>query len=1048
MCGEWHFATASPRLSASRLFVEIRSGIDVTSSHHSSHGSSQSSQQSASGAVEARQKAGERLGQWVKRKYRLEALLGVGGMATVYAARHRNGARVALKIMHTEFAREEGVKTRFLREGYVANKVDHPGVVRILDDDETDQGEPYLVMELLEGETLQQLWKRRDRMVPPVEALVISEQILDTLHPFHELNIIHRDLKPANIFICQDGNVKLLDFGVAQMREGGEAMTRAGTALGTPSFMSPEQAMGKSDQLDGRSDIFSVGATLYAILSGQRLHHGKSDNEAFILAATQPAPSLARVAPELPTDVIAFVDRALQWDRRKRYKTASEMREECVKLLGSLGAAPRQRTDTSDGGRAAPEPPPAADPPPAGARNVPAERRGPPQGTPLGTPYTPGIPAQVPRFSPSVAPSPFTPHSGISPTLTPTSGERSMGPQGQQAHGARPSQPQVRGSMPSLPAMAVEPSEPPPAVKEAPPQAPEALLGVFERLEKSLATFRQYGLDHPEGQTRLKAIYRAVVDALREDPEMVRWQVHPFCFTHGRAVAWEPTPPFDLVPYNLASSGLEEVQIFAGITEEELTAFVRAMLLDPTSDTDHDIAAALWEARFMFIRCRIRDDLAEADAAEQMRFYTETDDLEAMAREDLAEVAAMAVATDKGSFAAAKAASAALDLDPATKAALGTQVSLDPERWRERFFDLAVDALTDAQSRQDAATFLEPISGHGWILAKRQRFEQLFRLHRVLLERLASHREARRYGVSPGLITRALFPARVLCELVRAAVAPATPQHQRQHVIAGLKLALEHSEGEAAIDLLLTANEVKLTSETEEANAVFELCVAYAEAHAKGRETQMVEVLDRLAPDLAQRMLGALTASRSAQAIALLKPLLASNNPALRCEATALLSDSPDTLGKQLAHMLTTGDAPMRAAALSTTLRHPVVTAGPALVRVIESDEFRQRSAEEQEQMLDTLYALNARRAEQVLVKLLNDHGTVLADDRIERTRIAAAKVLGRRADSTAPLDALENATRRRPWNTQTLRVAAGAAAEAIGARLRGGLAASGGGNP
>src|SRR5690606_27979749 len=177
-----------------------------------------------------------------------------------------------------------------------------------------------------------------------------------------------------------------------------------------------------------------------------------------------------------------------------------------------------------------------------------------------------------------------------------------------------------------------------------------------------------------------------------------------------KAIAWEPAAPWDIVPYNLASSGLDEVQLMPGITEPELRSFLLAMLLDPSSDEDHDIAAALWEARFLYIRCKIRDDMAEADAAEQMRFFTETDDLEQMAREDLAEVAAMAVSTDKGGFAAAKAASAALDIDMATKAALGAQLSLEPERWRERFLDLALDAIYDAQSREDPETVLDPVS--------------------------------------------------------------------------------------------------------------------------------------------------------------------------------------------------------------------------------------------------------------------------------------------------------------------------------------------------
>ncbi len=274
-----------------------------------------------------------RLGKTIKGKYRLDSMLGVGGMATVFAATHRNGSRIALKILHAEFARDVGIRDRFLREGYVANRVDHPGRVAILDDDITESDEPFLVMELLEGETLQQMWKRMGRKVPIPDALEVAQSSLDTLEAFHKVGIVHRDIKPANIFITNQKEVKLLDFGVARMREAGGDKTRAGTALGTPSFMAPEQAMGLTEGIDGRADVFSIGATLYAILSGQRLHQGRSDNEAFILAATQPAPSLARVAPDMPVDMIALVDKALAWDPRSRFDSAEGMRAECLRLL-------------------------------------------------------------------------------------------------------------------------------------------------------------------------------------------------------------------------------------------------------------------------------------------------------------------------------------------------------------------------------------------------------------------------------------------------------------------------------------------------------------------------------------------------------------------------------------------------------------------------------------------------------------------------------------------------------------------------------------------
>ena len=968
----------------------------MTSSQESQ--GSQESHQSSGGAKEARQKASERLGQWINRKYCLESLLGVGGMATVYAARHRNGSRIALKMMHAEFSREEGVKTRFLREGYVANKVDHPGVVKILDDDESEHGEPFLVMELLEGETLQQLWKRRKRKVPAAEALGIAEAVLDTLEPFHELKIVHRDLKPANIFITNDGEVKLLDFGVAQMREKGEAMTRAGTALGTPSFMSPEQAMGKSEQLDGRSDVFSIGATLYAVLSGKRLHHGKSDNEAFILAATQPAPSLARVAPDLDTEVIALVDRALQWDRRKRFRSAADMRDECRRIREKLGGA-----------------------------------------APIGLPQAPPPPQVAER--PSIPTLGETPAARQAANISISGGQPAMSAQ-QAAMAvetippeprarAVPPPPPSRGGRPSQSAVAAQPA---PAIEvqaAEPTPLPEKLVDVFDRLERSLPTLRQYGFEHPEGRGRLKAIHRSVLDAFREMPQGIRWQVHPFCFTYEHTTLWEPTPPFDVIPYNLASAGLEEVELLAGLTEDELTRFLMAVLLDPSKDEDHDIAAALWEARFLYVRCRIRDDLTEADATEQSRFFAEADDLEQLAKEDLAEVAAMAVSTDKASFEAAKQASRALELDPAQKAALGAQLSLDPERWRERFYDVIADAISDAFSREEPQLVLDRLSHHSWVLVKRERYDELFDTFDTIHDRLAMHPEAARWGATPAAIAGAVFDLKAIGELFKAIGNGKLSEATQQRVLQGLEAVLKQLDGSLCVDILTLADGL-------DGGPLFDLAMRYVDGHVNAHIGAVVERLDHQQPALAQRMLATITESRSPEAISLLKPLLMSSNPALRCEATALLATSHEVLGKQLVRLLESNDAALRDSAITTLLRHQVRPAGPGLVHLIESDGFMDRPVTEQERLFDTLYTLNPPRAESLLCSIVQQHG-MLADDRVDQTRAAAAASLGKFADSSNPMDALENAARRRPWNTQALRMAAGAAAEAIGARLRSG---------
>ncbi|MCU0693359.1 MAG: serine/threonine protein kinase [Polyangiaceae bacterium] len=283
-----------------------------------------------------------RVGTTIRGKWRVDALIGAGGMAAVYGATHRNGQRAALKVLHLKLAHETSVRDRFLREGYVANSVNHPGCVAVLDDDITDDGAPLLIMELLEGVTLSRRWKNVGKRMPIEEALGIADPVLDCLAACHAASVIHRDLKPPNIFLTDDGRVKILDFGVAQLRDATAEKTRTGTALGTPYYMSPEQAMGLVDQLDGRADLFSVGAILYALVTGQRIHSARTENEALILAATTPVPSVARVNPSLPVEVVRLIDKSLTWDRRARYGDAREMQRAVRETLARLasGAQP------------------------------------------------------------------------------------------------------------------------------------------------------------------------------------------------------------------------------------------------------------------------------------------------------------------------------------------------------------------------------------------------------------------------------------------------------------------------------------------------------------------------------------------------------------------------------------------------------------------------------------------------------------------------------------------------------------------------------------
>ena len=193
------------------------------------------------------------------RKWSLDRLLDVGGMAAVYLATHRNGNKVAIKVLHRQYAAMPEAKERFLREGYVANKVEHPHAVTVLDDDELDDGTPFIVMELLIGHSLESRLRERGRL-SPAETLYIADKILDVLAAAHGRGIIHRDIKPPNVYLTTDGNVKVLDFGLARVLEKNDAMslTRSGTIVGTASYMSPEQARGKRSLIDHRTDLYAV----------------------------------------------------------------------------------------------------------------------------------------------------------------------------------------------------------------------------------------------------------------------------------------------------------------------------------------------------------------------------------------------------------------------------------------------------------------------------------------------------------------------------------------------------------------------------------------------------------------------------------------------------------------------------------------------------------------------------------------------------------------------------------------------------------------------
>jgi serine/threonine-protein kinase len=287
----------------------------------------------------------DRLGTVLRGKYRLDRVLGSGGMAVVYEATHRNQKRFAVKVLHAEISMRKDLRERFLREGYVANTVDHPGAVAVLDDDTAEDGSAFLVMELLAGKTLERVQEEHGGFLGPRTVLAAIHQVLDVLAAGHAHSIVHRDIKPANLFLTPDGTVKVLDFGIARVREalGGKNATTTGAMLGTPAFMAPEQAAGRASLIDGATDLWAVGATMFTMLTGQSVHAGETAQHVAVLSATVPARALATVLPAVDPRVAAVVDRALAFDKASRWSDASSMREAVEDAYAALFGEPIAR---------------------------------------------------------------------------------------------------------------------------------------------------------------------------------------------------------------------------------------------------------------------------------------------------------------------------------------------------------------------------------------------------------------------------------------------------------------------------------------------------------------------------------------------------------------------------------------------------------------------------------------------------------------------------------------------------------------------------------
>ncbi|MFT3776121.1 MAG: serine/threonine-protein kinase [Minicystis sp.] len=287
-------------------------------------------------------------GRLVNGKYRVVRLIGEGGMGSVYEAMHEGlGARVALKSLHPDLAKT-GLGPRFLQEARAAARIKSPHVVRVSDVDQTEEGLPFMVLEFLEGKTLQALYEhlyKQGEQLPYSDALDFAIQICEGVEAAHEAGIVHRDLKPDNVMITSGPKgaplLKLLDFGIAKLEDKNDpksVRTRPGVIMGTPEYMAPEQAFA-ADTADARADVFSLGVMVFEMLAGHRPVGGDEPTEIAVAYLTGKVPHLRDLAPTVPPEIDAVVFRAMAPKPNDRLPTVKALREVLEPFLAATRPA-------------------------------------------------------------------------------------------------------------------------------------------------------------------------------------------------------------------------------------------------------------------------------------------------------------------------------------------------------------------------------------------------------------------------------------------------------------------------------------------------------------------------------------------------------------------------------------------------------------------------------------------------------------------------------------------------------------------------------------
>ena len=901
-----------------------------------------------------------RLGTLLDAKWQLDALLGRGGMATVNAATNRvTKAKEAVKVLLAELASDADVRERFVREARIANSIQHAARVAVIDEGLSDRGEIFLVMELLDGTTLDVHVHERRSDITLEQKLALFDPVLDLLAECHAAGIVHRDIKPANIFVTATGQVKVLDFGIARLREskGAVGATMAGTVLGTPAFMAPEQALGLSDLVDGRADLWSVGACMYLLITGQRVHQARSEQESMVLAATRSAESIALVAPDLPVDVVAFVDRALVHDKRRRFPDAPAMRAALASVLASLrsGKVTRGRTEKK--------------------RDAVVVR----------TQITADLDAE--------------------------------------------SSPELRE------------------------QTLEVLGSVWKHLAHFMSANVQYGAGHSLTLQPMRVALEEIGSALAARPDSLSWDVSPYAFTYAKTPLWDPEKvALERVAFHVFSHGMRKMQLKAGVTEEELRRFLAILTADRGAKlalTD-DPVADLWAQRFEHIGHLAIDAFASGTAEDVEEFESEADQIAERVREaamvsravddagdQTLEARAMQLNLLAGLNASAAVASS-IALDVRTRM-LSAQMLQPRARWEERFVDVVAAVLVaDEKGLGAAATTIRALGV--WTASAVKQGELATAFERFAKLRTACHGLAgksaagRRASLEKELAT-AMFDATTLAAIIHKLQEASADSAGADACVRGVERVLE-----LLGDASFFAQALDGWAASPDAG-VGPVLFAYVQRWLAGNEALLARVVENGAAPLALAILDLVKADAktdpSAHAGVALLSSAGLRSPHAGVRRAALLrlrgGSAGEDIQTELLALLGGPDADLRCETLGVVAKLRLRAVGPGIVRRIQEATFQALEGREKREWLACLHELNAARAEEIVIEML-ERAPFFPNDANDKNRIIAAQILAKA--STAPaLAAAKAAARSTLSNSPLVREAAAIAASAISTR-------------